>query len=538
MASESTSHDYSAIIELTRQGENVAAQDWLVVAPIATGLIVTAILVILGQRQRLQTILALSAFAAILVFEAALFAHVWDSGIAVMTMSDWRPPFGIAFTVDVLGASFGLAAAVTAMAVAVYGLGDATRGERRFGYYPFMLMLLSGVLGAFHTGDLFNLYVWFEVLLISSFGLIVLGGRAMQLDGALRYCILNFLATTIFLIATGLLYGSVGTLNMADIGARMVSPPEGMPVATIAALFLLGFGMKAAAFPLNMWLPASYHTPPTAVSALFAGLLTKVGVYALLRTVAIIYPAMPEGILDALVIVGGVTALVGALGALAQADIRQLVSYVVVSGIGLMLIGIGIGSRAGYEGAIAYAVHSIVTMTALFLLVGIMTRHGPRLLAKAGGLYASQPLLAAAFLAVAFSTAGLPPFSGFWPKVALVQAALEDGAWFATAAILVSGILTTIALGRVFAFTFWRERAVVPEGAEQPSRSHVMFAPAMGLSVLVVVLGLWPRLIFDGATRGAAVLAEPATYNAAVFPEGGAGGATDAHSGPVEEAAH
>ena len=155
-------------------------------------------------------------------------------------------------------------------------------------------MLLTGVLGAFHTGDLFNLYVWFEVLLISSFGLIVLGGRPMQLDGALRYCILNFLATTIFLVATGLLYGSTGTLNMADIGAAMVVPPAGMPVATIAALFLLGFGMKAAAFPLNTWLPASYHTPPNAVAAIFAGLLTKVGIYALLRTVAVIYPSAPS----------------------------------------------------------------------------------------------------------------------------------------------------------------------------------------------------------------------------------------------------
>ena len=519
MAAETAYGDYAEIIALTRQAENVAAQDWLVVAPIATGLIVTAILVIIGHRQRLQTAIALSAFAAIAIFEAALFAHVWDVGVVVMTMSDWRPPFGIAFVVDILGASFGLAAALMALAVAVYGIGDSTRGERRFGYYPFALMLLTGVLGAFHTGDLFNLYVWFEVLLISSFGLIVLGGRPMQLDGALRYCILNFLATTIFLVATGLLYGSTGTLNMADIGAAMVVPPAGMPTATIAALFLLGFGMKAAAFPLNTWLPASYHTPPNAVAAIFAGLLTKVGVYALLRTVAVIYPSVPSGLLDVLVILGGLTALVGALGALAQADIRRLASYLVVSGIGLMLIGIGIGSEGAYEGAIAYAVHSMVTMTALFLLVGLMVRHGSRSLARAGGLYAAQPILAAAFLAVAFSTAGLPPFSGFWPKVALVQAALADGAWFATAAILVSGIVTTIALGRVFAFAFWRDRPAERADETEKARSHVMVAPALALSVLVVLLGLWPRFLFDGASRGAALLRDPVAYTRAVFPQ-------------------
>ncbi len=516
MATESVYEKYADIIALSRQSEGVPVQDWLVVAPIATGLIAAAILIIGGRRDKVQTRLGISAFAAMFAFEAALFAEVWSSGPLVMTMSNWRPPFGIAFTVDLLGAVFALTATLVALAVSIYALRDASRSERRFGFYPFAVMLLTGVLGAFHTGDLFNLYVWFEVLLISSFGLIVLGGRAIQLDGALRYCVLNFLATTVFLIATGLLYGSVGTLNMADISLALAAPPENMPVATIAMLFLFGFGMKAAAFPLNAWLPASYHTPPSAVAALFAGLLTKVGVYALLRTVATMYPAMPPELLDAVVLLGGLTALVGAVGALAQSEVRRVANYIVVSGIGLMLIGIGIGSQAGYEGAIAYAVHSIITMTALYLVVGLMVRWSTNDLHEAGGLYVASPLLAAAFLAIMFSSAGLPPFSGFWPKIVLVGATLEDGAWFATGAILVSGILTTIALGRVFAFAFWRPAP----GGPLPTLewSHALVAPAMALSVIVVLLGLWPRALFDVSSLAATLLLDPAAYIDVVFP--------------------
>lgn len=520
MASPSVYETYAEIIGLARQPFSVAAADWLAVAPIATGLIAAAVLVIVARKERLQSALALGALGLMLLFEALLLVRVLEAGPVVMTLSGWRPPFGIAFAVDALGASFGLVSALVALACGIYGLADGSRGERLFGFYPFLVTLLTGVLGAFHTGDLFNLYVWFEVLLIASFGLIVLGGRPGQLDGALRYCILNFLATTVFLIATGLLYGSVGTLNMADIAIALQTPPDGMPVATIGMLFLFGFGMKAAAFPLNAWLPASYHTPRTVVSALFAGLLTKVGVYALIRTVGTLYPAMPPGMLDLLVVSGAATAVLAALGALGQADIRRMGSYIVVSGIGLMLIGIGLASRIGYEGAVAYAMHSILTMTALFLLIGIVVTWGPSRLSEAGGLYKRSPLLAAAFLAVAFSTAGLPPFSGFWPKAALVQASLEGGAWYATLAVLVSGLVTTIALGRLFAFAFWRDGPASEIAQADMRLTRSLTAPTYALAVLVVVVGLWPRLIFDPAALSAAQLLDPATYIQAVFPDG------------------
>ena len=182
------------------------------------------------------------------------------------------------------------------MPASLYALSDIDAGGRRFGFFPFLMFLMAGVTGAFLTGDIFNLYVWFEVLLISSFGLLVLGSEREQIDGAMKYAVLNLIGTTLFLIAVGYLYAIFGTLNMADIALKAAGLRDTAPLMTLAALFLLAFAMKAAAFPVNFWLPASYHTPRIVVSALFAGLLTKVGIYALIRVMVMLLPVEREAL--------------------------------------------------------------------------------------------------------------------------------------------------------------------------------------------------------------------------------------------------
>jgi len=491
--------------------------DYLIVAPVVLPLIGGTVALFLRNQPRLQPAIAVAVLALLVVCEAALLSRVLAEGPLTMMMGRWLPPFGIAFTVDALGALLALTAGVAGLAVALYSATDLTAGDRRFGFYPLLLLLVAGVSGAFCTGDLFNLYVWFEVLLISSFGLIVLGGEPRQLDGAVKYGVLNLIATTLFLITTGYLYGLVGTLNMADITARVAALPDSAPITTIALLFLLAFAMKAAAFPLGFWLPASYHTPKIVVGAIFAGLLTKVGVYALIRVLAMLMPGERLGLADIITWVAALTLLLPALAALAESEIRRTLGWVVIAGIGNMLAGLALGTEAGYAGAIAYAVHSMLAMTAIYLTLGLVERiAGTSSLHEAGGIWRASPLVAALFLVMVLTASGLPPFSGFWPKAMLVRAALSADAGWIAGAILVSGFLVTLALGRVFLFAIWRD---APAGRPAPASAGVL-GPLVGIGMAAVVaaLGILPQPLVAIASEGARGLVDPAAYIGSVFP--------------------
>jgi multicomponent Na+:H+ antiporter subunit D len=510
-----TPADLSAAFVMTP----VAPADWLVVLPAAWCILAGALLLMMRKYVRLQPYLAIPALAVLVLIDAALLAHVVANGPVTMVMGRWLPPFGIAFTADLTGTLFALAGGIVALAGAVHALGDIDGSGRRYGFYPFLLLLMAGVSGAFLTGDIFNLYVWFEVLLISSFGLIVLGSEKGQIDGAVKYAFLNLVATTLFLISTGYLYGIFGTLNMADIATKAGVMRADLPLMTLATLYLLAFGMKAAAFPVNFWLPASYHTPRIVVSALFAGLLTKVGVYALIRVLVMLFPVEREELSFVMALAATATMILGALGAIAQSDIRRLLGYVVISGIGVMLAGISLGSPGGVGGAIFYALHSMVVMTALYMAAGLAGRlAGTFDLNGLGGLYTRSALLSTLSLLLFFSVSGLPPFSGFWPKVMVAKAAIDFGAWWLAATVLLTGFLTTIALGRVFVLAYWRPApasgtpaAAIPTGA---------LMPLVVLTALSVIFGLFPDKLLATVQLAAAGLAEPSAYIRSVFPGG------------------
>lgn len=496
----------------------VAAADWVLIAPVATPILFGAVLLMVRHQPRLHPWVALTGLAITFACTLALAARVVSDGPLAMTMGGWLPPFGISFTADVLGVLFATAAAFVALVCAAVAVRDIDATGRRYGFYPFLMLMVAGVEGAFLTGDIFNLYVWFEVFLISSFGLIVLGSERQQLDGATKYAVLNLVATTLFLIGTGYLYGMFGTLNMADIAAKAPGLRQSAPLMTLATFYLLAFGMKAAAFPVNFWLPASYHTPRIVVAALFGGLLTKVGIYALLRTLVMIFP-VERAVLGGLIgWVAIATMMLGVLGALAQSDIRRILGFLVISGIGVMLAGLALGTPAGLSGSIVYAIHSIIVMTALYLLAGeIAERAGGYSLHGVAGLYRASPALAAAALLLVLAVSGLPPGSGLWPKVMLVRAALQEGQAPIAFAVLASGFLITIAMARVFTLAFWREpaedRPIRKAGREGLLLLAVIVAPS-------VAIGLWPEPLIALGDAAAAGLLDPAAYLGAVFPEG------------------
>ena len=503
----------------------VTSADYLVVLPVAGPIIMAALALMLRRQPQLQPWIAGVTLAVVFIGNLALAGRVMESGPVFMAMGRWLPPFGISFNVDALGIMMALTASLVALVSVIYSARSVDGDGRRYGFYPFLLMLTAGVSGAFLTADLFNLYVWFEVLLISSFGMIVLGNSHAQLDGAVKYAFLNLVATTLFLMAVAYTYGLFGTLNMADLALRISESQaagQGMPLATLGALFLFAFAMKAAAFPLNFWLPASYHTPNIVTSAVFAALLTKVGIYALLRVAGMIYPGTFETFQGVLVWIASLTSLLGAAGALASSDLRKILGYLVLSGIGAMFVGVAVVSPDGLRGAILYAVHSILVMAALYLAAGVIGRmNGSFELKSLGGLYRANPFLAAMFLILVFAVSGLPPFSGFWPKVILVRASMVAGEGWLTAAFLVSSFVAMIAIGRVWLFAFWRDDlngTAIPVSALTLEETRAYLTPIAILVLVIIGLGVIANPAINMASVAAEGIVDPSAYVTAISP--------------------
>jgi len=524
MAADATNLEPYAQLPRAMLERATSAGEWNIILPVVIALMAGALLLLFRRSRGSQSGFAILAVFVIMILEAQLFWQILATGPVSMTMGNWLPPFGISFTADVMGSGFALASSFVTLIVLVYFQSEIVAREVRYGFYPLVLLLLAGVTGAFLTGDLFNLYVWFEVMLIASFGLMIIGGRKMQLDGAIKYGFLNFLATTFFLIGLGYLYGLVGTLNMADVIRVASSAPPG-PMTAIAALFLLAFSMKAAAFPVNAWLPASYHTTDAAVSALFGGLLTKVGVYALLRIMISLLPASRDVFDPVLTAIAVLTLLIAPMGAIAQTNLRRAIGFLVIGGIGAVFAGMATPSLRGVAGSAFYAFHSILTMSALYLVAGLIERITQTTdIRHMGGLYVANRTLSVMFIVLVFAAAGLPPFLGFWPKLLLTEAALGQADWLVAFAILANSILTLIAGSRLWAYIFWRAGRQGKYSEQENDRLRKLSVKenrtALSSSIIlvgtIVFLGLWPNLIFSSSWVAALDLLQPDRYVNAV----------------------
>lgn len=492
-----------------------------VALPILIPLFSGALSLLFWRLRSMQRLVAVAGTAALLVTSLWLLASVSRDGIQVMHMGNWPAPFGISLVADLLGAIMVVLTGIIGFAVALFSLATVGRGHEAFGYFPLMHLLLAGVAGAFLTGDIFNLYVWFEVMLVASFALLILGSEKAQMEGAIKYVALNLLSSVIFLSAVGLLYGLVGTLNMADIARRLGQLDEGGLVDVLAMMFMVAFGIKAAAFPLFFWLPASYHTPPVAVSALFAGLLTKVGVYALYRVFTLIFNQSPDYTHEILLWGAGLTMLTGVLGAAAQFEFRRILSFHIVSQIGYMILGLALFTPLALVGGVFYIMHHIIVKTNLFLVSGFVHRlKGSYQLKKLGGLYKSHPWLAVLFLIPAFSLAGLPPLSGFFAKFVVIRAGLEAEAYGVTFVALLVGLLTLYSMVKIWAEVFWK---AAPEDAEPapeaPSQREqwLLYLPIVGLALCTLAIGLYGAPIYALAEASAAQLMDPGRYIEAVL---------------------
>jgi multicomponent Na+:H+ antiporter subunit D len=483
-----------------------------IVLPLATG----GVLLLVGRWPRLQRALSVAGAAALLAACLAILALVSRDGIQAAQMGGWPAPFGITLVADLLAAIMLVLGAIMGFAVTAYSLASMDPRHESFGYHPLLHILLMGVSGAFLTGDIFNLYVWYEVMLMASFVLLVLGGERPQVEGGLKYVALNLVASGLFLAAVGLIYGMAGSLNMADL-AGILPEHDTQLVTAVSLLFLVAFGIKAGLFPLFFWLPASYHTPPVAVSAIFAGLLTKVGVYSLIRVFTLIFTQDVPFTHTIILVISGLTMVTGVLGAMAQNEFRRILSFHIISQIGYMTMGLGLFTAYGLAGSVLYIIHHIIVKTNLFLVSGIAHRRcGTYELKGLGGLYRADPLLAGLFLISALSLAGMPPLSGFFAKLALVRAALGEQSYAITAVALAVGLLTLLSMMKIWTEAFWK---AAPDGrpAAPIARRFWWFAPVAGLAALTLAIGGGAEFVFALSLRTAEQLLSPGEYVRAVL---------------------
>ena len=437
--------------------------------PVVLPLIGSAIALMVGRRPRIQRAVTTLVLVALVIVSALLLYLADTNGTFALQVGGWDAPVGITIVVDRLSALMVLVSTVVLLAVIVYAIGQGIRdgnGEQPVSIFlPSYLILTAGVCQAFLAGDLFNLYVGFEVLLVSSFVLLTLGASADRVRAGANYVLVSVLSSMIFLIGIAATYAATGTLNMAQISERAGELPTGVATAIFGVL-LIAFGIKAAVFPLSTWLPDSYPTAPAPVTAVFAGLLTKVGVYAIIRAHSLLFAEV--NLNGLLMVCGLLTMLIGILGAIAQNDIKRLLSFTLVSHIGYMIFGIALSSVAGLTGAVYYVAHHIIVQTTLFLVVGLIERQaGSSSLRRLGGLAQMSPVLALTFLIPALNLGGIPPFSGFIGKVALLEAGVEDGSVLAltlVAGSVITSLLTLYVVARVWTKAFWRARADAPEG--------------------------------------------------------------------------
>jgi multicomponent Na+:H+ antiporter subunit D len=481
---------------------------------------VTAIaLHLLPQRSRLLRVVAFAGSLGSVVVAVSVFIRVLRTGIQVLQVGGWPAPFGITLVADLFSAA--LIVTASAIGLAVTGSSFAGVDPRReaLGYHPLIQVVLMGVTGAFLTGDIFNLYVWFEVMLIGSFVLMSLHRTRAQLHAAFTYVGLNLLASAFLLTAIGLLYGQAGTLNLADLARAWPERRTPGLDAALSMLFLTAFGIKAGLFPLFFWLPASYHTPPAAVGALLAGLLTKVGVYAMIRVFTLLFPDPDASVYRVLLVLSAITMVVGLIGALAQRDFRRVLSFNLVGHIGFTTVGLALWTPAALGGSILYVLHHMLVISMLFLVSGLFLRQRRTTdLSALGGLYRSQPAVACLALVPLFSLAGVPPLSGFVAKVAVVAPMLGAGHYSLAAVALCVSLLTLLSVARLWEEGFWKPS---PSPSSPFIAQHRLgmpiVAPIVFLATLTLALTALAGPLSNLTTRAAEQLLDRNSYVRAVL---------------------
>lgn len=487
-----------------------------VAAAVWVPLLAAVLLLALTGKPRAQRALSLGAAAFTLLIAALILAATRRGEILVVELGGWSPHLGIVWVADALAALLLSSASVVSGAALLYSPASL-RGPREARYFcPLVQLMMVGVNGSLLTGDLFNLFVFFEVMLLASFALLALGARPGGARPAIAYVVVNLVASALFLGGVGAIYGATGTVNLAllAIHLRAASPPDVLWPA--AALVLVVFMLKAALAPLFLWLPDAYPEASPVVNGLFAGLLTKVGIYTLFRVVPLMGAAAPDGLRSALLVIAGATMLIGVVGALGRSTIRGILSFHIVSQVGYMIFGLALLSPMALAAGLFHTAHNMIAKTALILAGGIAESvGGSGKLGEVRGLSRSHPWVAVAFLVPALSLSGLPPLSGFWGKLWLVIAGVRGGAYLVAGLSLAVGLLTLASMLKIYSATFWGE--VAGQRAPEAGHDRGALGATLSLGAVTILLGILVGPVFAHLERTAAALLQVTPYVEAVL---------------------
>lgn len=490
----------------------------LLIVPIALPLVAAMITIFLQRRPGLQLAVGLAGLLGALAAAGLLVKQNMASGIQTLHLGGWTAPFGITLVADMLASLLVLVSLIVAVCCLLFAWDPSLAGHQRHYLFPLMLLLVVGVNGSFLTGDIFNLFVFFEVMLIASYVLLTLGGKKVQLRESIKYVLINMISSTIFVVAIAYLYSLLGTLNMAHLSERVAQAGQDGLLTTVSLLFLVVFGTKAALF-LFFWLPGPYSAPPFAVSALFAALLTKVGIYTILRMFTLIFYHRPEITHTVLMILGALTMLLGAFGAVSHWGIRKILAYNVIISVGFIVFGIGLAGEQSLTGALFYLIHDMITKAWVFILGGaIIAIAGTDRLREIKGLIRYRPALGWFFLLSAMAIAGVPPLSGFTGKVLILKSGVDAGQMIISIIGLITSLLAFYSLLKVFIQSFWGE-TLLNEG-EQHATGNNAFLPGLLLAVLTVGLGLGSGTVLEWLDPAVETMLTPALYIQAVLGAG------------------
>ena len=487
----------------------------LLVLPILLPLLGAAVSILAGRSRTVQRVISVAVLSTVIVLSIVLLVKVDQDGIVAVQAGGWPAPLGITLVADRFSALMLCVASVMLLAVLVYAIGQPGAERNHVGFQSVYLVLAAGVAASFLTGDLFNLFVAFEMMLTSSYVLMTLGGRADQVRTGMTYVVISLVASTLFLTSLALIYMATGTVNMADLSVKLGELPTGLQSA-FAVLLLVVFGIKAALFPLFFWLPDAYPTAPSPVTAVFAGLLTKVGVYAIVRTQTLLFPLDARPV-TLILVAAGLTMVVGVLGAIAQSDVKRILSFNIVSHIGFMVMGLGLFTVTGLAAAVFYTVHHIVAKTSMFLTGGLIEHvGGSGRLSRLGGMVRTAPVVAVLFLVPALSLAGIPPLSGFIAKLALVEAGTEDTRYVLVGVAILVSLLTLFSMIKIWSGVFWSPATERPENPPHAvgrlGGPVLMVAPTALLVALGLGIALAGAPLYRYSVRAAADLLDPALY--------------------------
>ncbi|MEK4405188.1 Na+/H+ antiporter subunit D [Sporosarcina sp. FSL K6-6792] len=487
----------------------------IIVMPMIIPLLTGILLVFLRPYVKVQRGFSLFSIVATVAISVYILNMIQADGILRLDFGGWLPPYGISFVADSFSMLLVLTTAIVTGILLIYAFSSIGRAHENMFFYPFVFFLIAGVNGSFLTGDLFNLFVCFEVMLLSSYVLITLGGRKVQLVESIKYITINVLSSWFFLVGIAYLYGTVGTLNMAHLSVRIAEVGQGPLLTVISIVFLIVFSLKSGLL-LYFWLPGSYSAPPTVVAALFGALLTKVGIYAMFRVFTLIFYHEP-GVTHLMIgIMAGITMIGGSIGAIAYNDIRKIVSYNVVIAVGFILVGLAVSTEVAIQGSIYYLIHDMIIKALLFLIAGTMIYlTGTARIENMSGLIRNYPLLGWLFFITMLSLAGIPPLSGFIGKVYVGQGAIEAGAFVLLAIAFLSSIFVLYSLLRIFLNCFWGE-TIINEDDDVPLKKG-MLIPLVLFGVLTIALGVGAEALAPYVSDAARTLTNPDIYIDAVL---------------------